>query len=508
MKEYHMRFSEKMYARFGKKKTQRALVIAIVVIILGSYFFATRADAPQVTVEETKKIVTTQKAGALSGVQSFTAVGSVTAVSEARLVTERSGRVTAVYVGIGDTVPAGKILAELENSSERASLLQAQGAYESALVSGTGASISLSEAKTGAQNEFRSAFTVADDTIRNLADDFFSNPTEKIIGFRLDGNGRALQFNAERGALETVLKAWETKVTQGSNTGTTESLNEAERDLTRIGNFVTDLSLIIADQDADNGLTETETASYKTRLSGARTRIDASLQSISTARNTLLQAERSASNGSQASQADARIKQALGGLRSAQSAYEKTLVRTPISGVVNAFYLKANDNVGQGIPAAIIANNGALEIATAISDDDRSGIAIGDTVVLDQNASGTITRIAPAIDPTTGKVEVRIGVAPKSQFKNGDTVTVGFTRTSTETTQNDVLLVPISAFKITATGPVAFTIDADSKLVAIPVTLGAIQGEMVVVQEGLTRVTEIVTDARGLKAGEVVTVTK
>ena len=150
-----MRFLEKMYSRFGKKKVQSTLAAVVLIIVVGVYFFVTRTDTPVVTVEESKKTVTTQKAGALGGAQSFSAVGSVTAISEARLVTEGSGRVTAVYAGIGDNVPAGKILAELENSSERASLLQAQGAYESALVSGTGASISLTDAKTGVQNEYR-----------------------------------------------------------------------------------------------------------------------------------------------------------------------------------------------------------------------------------------------------------------------------------------------------------------------------------------------------------------
>ena len=501
-----MKFLEIMYARFGKKMTQRTIVITIVVVILGSYFLATQADTPLVTVTENKKGVTIQKAGALSGAQNFTAIGSVTAVSEARLVTERSGRVTGVYAGIGDSVPAGKILAELENSSERASLLQAQGAYESALVSGVGADISLAEAKTGAQNEFRSTFTIADDTIRSLVDEFFSNPTERNIAFRLNGDGQAGRLNAERTALETVLKTWESSVS--TNTGTIESLNDAERDLIRVGTFVSELSFILADQKPNKNLTETDIGTYKARFTVARTRIDSGLQSISRARNTLLQAEQSASNNTATSESDARIKQALGGLRAAQSAYEKTLVRTPITGVVNAFYLKANDNVSQGVPAAIVANNGALEITTAISDDDRSGIAIGDMVTLDQNSSGTITRIAPAIDPTTGKVEVRIGVAPKSIFKNGDTVTVQFTRKSTGVTKDKALLVPISAFKITATGPVAFTLDGESKLVPVPVTLGAIQGEMVVVKEGLDAETEIVTDARGLKAGEVVTVTK
>jgi multidrug efflux pump subunit AcrA (membrane-fusion protein) len=51
-----------------------------------------------------------------------------------------------------------------------------------------------------------------------------------------------------------------------------------------------------------------------------------------------------------------------------------------------------------------------------------------------------------------------------------------------------------------------FTVDATSTLVSVPVELGTLLGEEVVIKTGLSPDMQIVKDARGLKAGEVVTV--
>jgi len=63
----------------------------------------------------------------------------------------------------------------------------------------------------------------------------------------------------------------------------------------------------------------------------------------------------------------------------------------------------------------------------------------------------------------------------------------------------------LNAAKITPQGPIVFTVTASSTLAAHPVALGAILGDQVVVS-GITATTTIVTDARGLAAGQTVVV--
>jgi multidrug efflux system membrane fusion protein len=66
--------------------------------------------------------------------------------------------------------------------------------------------------------------------------------------------------------------------------------------------------------------------------------------------------------------------------------------------------------------------------------------------------------------------------------------------------------VPLSALKITSSGSFVFTVSEEKKLVAIAVTQGQLYGENIEILSGLDKDTRIVTDARGLKEGQLVTV--
>jgi Cu(I)/Ag(I) efflux system membrane fusion protein len=196
---------------------------------------------------------------------------------------------------------------------------------------------------------------------------------------------------------------------------------------------------------------------------------------------------------------------ALGSLHAAQSEYQKTIVRTPIQGVVNAFYLKSGDYVSQGQPAGIVANNNGLQIKTFVTEIDSANLNVGDVVTIEAGASGVITAKAAALDPTNGKVAVVVGVNPDSGLTNGATVKLTFSQISTVAV-TERILVPISALKITSVGSFVFTVDSDNKLVPVGVTQGKLFGENIEIVSGVTKETRIVTDARGLKAGQLVIV--
>ena len=502
---------------YGKRVVYGVLGLVLVLLLTGGYFLFHKTTTVDV-VTPSKKRVEVKEAGAL-GEESVAlkTVGTVRAVSEARLQTESSGRVTAVNVAIGDHVSAGSVLASIENSRERASLLQAEGAYESAKASLESAqttnaqsNISLAAANVAAQNAYRTAFTTGDDVIRNLSDELFSNPTTENPGVRIDSKGEAVSLIKERTALGHLLDSWNGSLATSDTSSVAEKiqlLTEAENDLTRIGAFVSQLSQLVSDADGDATFTKDVLASYKTRFGAARSRIDITLQSISVARASLRSTTQTAENGSVTSDSAGRIKQAQGVLASAQSAYEKTIVRSPISGVVNAFYLHENQFVGMNAPAAVVANNGALEITTSVSEEERVLIAVGNKVMINDTIEGTITRIAPAIDPQTGKIEIKISLKDEKNttLQNGTTVSLSLAGVGTPKKVTE-LRVPLRALKITAEGPIAFSVKPDSTLEAHPVVLGALVGDVVVIQSGIDTTTKIVTDARGLKEGESVEV--
>ncbi|MBX9907001.1 HlyD family efflux transporter periplasmic adaptor subunit, partial [Patescibacteria group bacterium] len=357
----------------------------------------------------------------------------------------------------------------------------------------------------------RTSYTIADDAIRNLTDELFSNPNSSNPGpgLRLNSQGSAGNLNDERIEIGNILEKWQASLNTTSPKNHVALLDAAEKDLTQISTFVSEISRLMSEQDPDAVFTEEVIASYKSRFLGARSRVDSAIQSISSTRNALLSATQSTQGtGVASSETDARIKQALGSLRAAQAAYEKTLVRSPISGVVNAFYLRANEYVGMSTPAAVIANNGALEITTSVSEEERALVTVGNPVDIstgDTTIRGSVTRIAPALDPLSGKIEVKVSVNEENvSLENGGTVSLSLL--SGTTTPSADLKIPLRALKITAEGPVAFTVSENNTLVSQPVTLGAILGDLVIIKSGIEKNTRIVTDARGLKEGDAVTI--
>lgn len=496
-----MIFVDRLVKWYGKRAVYGVLAVILVLLAIGVFFLVRGGSAPQTPDAATKR-VEVAPAGALeSAYAGIRTVGTVRSVSEARLQTERGGRVTSVKVSIGDTVSAGTVLATLENASEYAVLLQAEGTYEAALAE---ANVGGKDAELSASNAYRSAYTTADDAVRNLADEFFSNADSQYPGFRITGLGMSDVMAPERVAIGNKLEAWDRAIQEGGNTDTRSLLDDAERDLTQISDFLATLSRLLS--QSERLYTDAEIATYQTRFLAARARVDAALQSVVSARTALINA--TASEHGEASAADARLKQALGSLRAAQASYEETLVRSPISGSVNAMYLKANEYVAQGTPAAVVANNNALEISTSVSEDERDAIEIGGTVTVEDVYAGTITHIAPAVDPQTGKIEVRVSVqedggnAPR--LENGTTATITL-HTARSATESGPLLIPMRALKLTAAGPMAFSV-VDGALVARPVILGPIRGDMVTIESGIDAATPIVSDARGLKEGEHVEV--
>lgn len=507
----------KLFAWYGKRTVIGVVLVAAALLAVG-LFMKFSGGSSVTEVETATKIVSVKTVSELQGgVGDITIVGTLEARNEARLQTESAGRVTAVHVKLGDRVSAGAVLASIENSSEAAAVLQAQGSYEAAIAGASAGGVSVEtaersveEAKIGAKNAFRSAFTVSDDAVRNLADELFSNPDAQIPGLKIDGDAPAL--TQERVALGKLLVEWRAHVDTLSSTQNGQALlSEAENNTKRVSAFITTLASSMALQDADTELTEADISLYKTRLAGARAQLDGTLSAISGARNGLNSAEsgleqaKIAGADNVASLSDAQVKQALGSLRLAQSSYEKTIIRTPISGTVNALSLKVGTFVGMQAPAAVVSNEGGLEVKAYVTEDDIKDIRVGDAVTVEKDIKGVVTQVGSALDPETKKIEIRVGIdgAPES-LTNGQSVTLFLTRTESEEVVDARILLPITSIKMTPDGAVIFTVTNENKLVSHTVVLGAIIGNQVVVEEGVTKDMRIVLDARGLRADEIV----
>jgi RND family efflux transporter MFP subunit len=206
------------------------------------------------------------------------------------------------------------------------------------------------------------------------------------------------------------------------------------------------------------------------------------------------------------SSVEANVTTALGGLHAAQANLEKTFVRAPISGTIVSLPITKGGYVSSFSQVAQISNPNALEVDVYITSDDSKTLAVGGKALIDESTNGVIVFIAPALDPTTGKILVKIGISNgQNTLTDGDTVSVSLDRSikiGSKINPKTTLTIPIVATKITPAGPIVFTISESNTLIANNVTLGDILGSRVIVLSGITSDMEIVKDARGLTEGQ------
>lgn len=505
----------RLYSWYGKAVVRSAFLVIVVLAVL-AIFVTKNADTPIESFDNAGRQVTVASVASFGDTGTIDLIGSVSAVREATIQSEAAGQVTRVDVSLGDFVRAGAIIGQIENASERAQVLQAQGVYEAALAaaaqadSGTGsAEVTLSAAKDSSVTTYRAAYTTVDDAIRNTVDILFSNPTS-IPGFRLNGLGQATMLNADRQNIEQILSAWSSRVSAvGAETIATH-LSTAAQDIETIVRFVENLSLVVSNKNNDDRVIDgTTIATIRSSMTSVRSTLNTTRQNVQTAATAIENAEAAltraqiSGTANTVSSANAAVKQALGALRGAEANLEKTLFRTPVSGSVNVLDIKVGDFVSAFTPIAQVTNNDGFEIKTAVSEAERNRISIGSVVRIGTAYEGVITAIAPAVNPTTKKVEVRIAVDSKD-LRSGDTVRVVIP-TANENKSSDRIIIPVAALKVETDRIIVFTVE-EGVLRPHEVTVGPLVGENIIILEGLMPNMSIVTDARGLNQGERVTV--
>lgn len=502
------------------------VILLIVISILGRLLFSESEIAEEITAQE--RAVTVRLVSDISNKESsIPLLGIVTSTSEATVRAESSGKLTRVYKKLGDTVYAGQIIAEFDNSGERASLLQAEGVYDAAKASrditkinNTNTGSSLSEAKNSALNTIASAYNAMDDSVRAKTDAAYTSPRQDRVEFNLSVPDSVLISNLEskRVSIEKILLARDTR----NRTLTVENdllteLTTIQKEAELIKTYLDDLSTAYSKAIVDDKHSQAVLDGGKASVNAARSQVSSTLSSLSGARSALtgsMNAEAitgTISGTGSTGAADAQVKQAQGAYNAALSRLEKTVIRSPITGTLNSLTIQTGDFVSQFTEVAVVSNNGALEVLSYVTEEDAKRIFVGSEVTIDNTIKGVITRVAPALDPRTKKIEVRVGIRDtKASLTNGQSVRISITNTKStktvSTAANSIIKIPISALKLTPNGAFVFTISTTSTLIPITVREGAILGEEIQIISGLTGNEEIVTDARGLKAGMTVTV--
>jgi multidrug efflux pump subunit AcrA (membrane-fusion protein) len=141
-----------------------------------------------------------------------------------------------------------------------------------------------------------------------------------------------------------------------------------------------------------------------------------------------------------------------------------------------------------------------------VSENDRNKIKVGQKISLGEE-QGTVTRIAPALDPVTRRIEVRVGLLATSKLANGETVRVVLEGSAVPQNTKGALSIPLTALRMSGERTFVLKV-SENVLKTHDVKIGKISGDSVQVTEGLVLEDEIVIDARGLKEGQEIEVTR
>lgn len=512
-----------------------ALVLVVVLAVAGGRYVFREKGSAVASDSGVSYVHVSTVADLASATTPLPVTGQVTSLSRASILAQTSGEVVSLLRRLGDQVSAGEVIGSFEHSSQSAAVLQAQGAYDAAeaayekavnttaqnsSISSQSAQSSADTARTAAVNALAGAYASLDDAVHGRADQLFSNArtSNPILTMTVPDSALVQKLQNNRKLLESKLA---TAVTLSSSTNAdtldahTALMIETAQSVT---SFLNDLILAVNETQPSQATPAATLAGYQASLTAARSESVAAVSSLSAAKgaydsavsgaSTAANAATSAS-GTDVASAAAYVKQALGALDAAKAALEKTIIRSPISGTIVSLPITQGGFVSAYAPVAVVSNPGALFIDIQVTPDDAKTLAVGSAAIIQGTQQGVITFIAPALDPSTGKIEVKVGMSDNGQgLTDGEVVSVALSRSSRSSAKDAMrtITIPITAVKMLPTGAAVFTVAASSTLSAVPVTLGSILGDRVVILSGLSATTTIVTDARGHTDGETVKV--
>ena len=191
--------------------------------------------------------------------------------------------------------------------------------------------------------------------------------------------------------------------------------------------------------------------------------------------------------------APAGLEQARAGLKSAQEAYQQTLIKSPLSGVVTARGVNPGEMASAAMPVLTVVNLDKVVVQANVSENQVNELKPNQEVLVKISAvsgeplTGVITNIALASDPQTRAYPVKIQIENSEHLlKPGMFAEVQLTREREKS-----LLVPREAVLVGVERTTVWVIE-DSTAKMREVTVGPSDGKQIVVTSGLEAEEQVV----------------
>lgn len=408
-----MRNKTKLFFDFIRRNRFWSFIIVVTLVAITWYFVKNNTES--VVYDET--IVTK---GSISEIVSVT--GSVKPFSNVDLAFERGGRVASIPVSVGDKVYVGQSLISVSNDDLLANLDQARAnlkkvqAQYTEVRGGTRAeeialqetqveksTLDLAQTKISLINTIKDSFTKADDAVRNKMFSLFTDPgkVRAKLSFTTD---QFLRESIENGkdTINDALTSWYQSLTTLDSSSFTEAdYNVAKENLDTIKSLLDKCATAVSNLSPDSFTTQTQIDTWKATVSLARTNISGAISSLNssydiykTSASALkisqdqLALKKAGSTAGQIVSAEASYEGALAGVASAEAELVKSIIKSPIDGVVTNINTKLGEIVSANKSVVSVISYGDYEVESYIPEADIAKVKLGDQTKTTLDAYG------------------------------------------------------------------------------------------------------------------------
>lgn len=484
---------------FLKKKLFIAGAVVVLIILAGLILKARNGNYEIIQVR--RGLIT----------QEVEITGKTKSANSVDLALERSGRVTAANVFVGDKVNAGQALISLDTNELMAQLLDAQANADSQRaklgelkIGSRPEDIKIKETELlkakqdlvndymGVPDTLNAAYIKADDAVRKQADLMFSNDEELTPLLTLNSSNSQLETEVKslRANLTTILNKWTNElyaINKDSNQKILDdALDNAQEYLGAASIFFDKLSILL---NRAVGLAQSTIDSYRASINTARININTSISSINDQERTIashistiqkaqdeLDSKLAGSTKEQITSQEAQVRQAEAKVTLVEAQIQKSVLYSPIAGTVTKQDLRVGEVASPNTAFLSIISENQLEIETDIPEISVGKIAAGNKVEITLDAfsgetfTGKVFYIDPAETLVNGVVNFKVKISfdkPDARLKSGLTTNLIIQTAS----DSNALILPLYAITEKDSGTFVAKLESGN-IKEIPVTVG------------------------------------
>ena len=457
------------------------VTVAVVALVAGGYWYFSSSE----TATPTGYAVVER--GTVSQVVSVT--GKVEPASNADLSFEKGGRIAYVYHGVGERVGVGAALVSLENGDISAELAQAravakaQTAKLEELKKGTRpedifiSEVDVENAKNEIINGIKSGYVNSDDAIRNKVDQLMSNPKSSSPQINFSVGNSELENDIENGrqTIESMLISWSSSMVGMNNAqDVLPYAVEARNNLKIVQSYMDNVALAVNSLQSNTTLSQTTVDAYKAAVLAGRTNVTNAMNSLAASVEKLRTAEsklalkKAGTVKEQITAQEAEVESAEASILNLQAQLAKTVIRSPIAGIVTKQVAKAGEIAGAGAVLTSVISDAKYEIEASVAEADIAKIKLGDEAQVTLDAYGNDVVFAASvtsIDPAETVIDGVPTYKTTLQFKTSDDrIKSGMTANTdiSGAKRENVLFLPGRAISGKGTAKTVSIIDGDA----------------------------------------------